>query len=99
MKSEIYKIKLECLSKFFFLDLRMWTAGFWIGGYDMGHEGKFVWFSTGRPVNGYTNWRLGEPNNKNDNENCLTMLINGRWNDEPCLTERAFICEDLPTKN
>ena len=65
----------------------------------MGHEGQFVWLSTGRPVNAYTNWKLGEPNNANNNENCLIMSIDGKWSDEQCLKERAFICQDLPTEN
>ncbi|TMW49785.1 hypothetical protein DOY81_005142, partial [Sarcophaga bullata] len=78
-------------------DLRDWRGGFWIGGYDIGHEDRFVWIKTGRTLAPFTNWKPGQPNNANGNENCLALLVSGKWADEHCLKRMPFICEELPT--
>ena len=40
----------------------------------------------------YSNWRSGEPNNAN-NEDCGAMYTGGDWNDLPCSTAVASVCE------
>ena len=44
----------------------------------------------GSPVT-YFNWNYGEPNNVG-NEDCAEILSNGRMNDLPCSSRRAFLC-------
>ncbi|XP_073453221.1 mannose-binding protein C-like [Aquarana catesbeiana] len=41
----------------------------------------------------YFNWRAGEPNNLNNNEDCVEMWDDGGWNDENCASKRFFVCE------
>ncbi|XP_078660072.1 uncharacterized protein LOC144904802 [Branchiostoma floridae x Branchiostoma belcheri] len=69
-----------------------WMA-FWIGLNDKDDEGGFKW-SDGRAV-GYTNWNDGEPNNANDREHCVEVVIAGSdsfWNDLSCTSYRNWIC-------
>ncbi|TMW49764.1 hypothetical protein DOY81_005121 [Sarcophaga bullata] len=57
----------------------------WLGAYDIDHEGEFVWLSTGRTVNNFTNWDVNMPDNWNGFEHCVEMLAeNGKWNDSYC---------------
>ena len=52
---------------------------YYIGGYDYGKEGTFV-FTDGSTMT-YKNWKTGEPNNDNS-ENYMNMYQeNGYWND------------------
>ncbi|XP_038596431.1 C-type lectin domain family 4 member G-like [Tachyglossus aculeatus] len=42
----------------------------------------------------FTYWNRGEPNDSGDEEDCVTLLSNGRWNDAPCHTDlENWICE------
>lgn len=72
----------------------------WIGLNDLGSEGFFVWdggFSS------YSNWYPGEPNNSG-NEDCVadrfadqgSNRYSEQWNDFPCNSQLAFICERDP---
>lgn len=65
----------------------------WIGFHDRDTEGNFEWIS-GAPV-GFTNWRVDEPNNSND-EDCTEMDSDGLWNDIDCGQGRRFLCECDP---
>ncbi|TMW49789.1 hypothetical protein DOY81_005146, partial [Sarcophaga bullata] len=70
----------------------------WVGGYDIDHEGEFVWLSTGRTMENFSNWEETEPNNLKGGEDCMEMkAITGQWNDHYCTMEKHFVCEDLPT--
>jgi hypothetical protein len=56
----------------------------WIGLTDKDSEGNFTWVSN--ELTGYSNWRSGEPNNNNANEDYVhmhapTTLWPGEWND------------------
>lgn len=48
---------------------------------------EFYWISDGSPVQEYSNWSGGEPNNVNNLENCVVAFneySNYRWLDGPC---------------
>jgi hypothetical protein len=64
-------------------------------------DGTIFW-TNGSPVDGaYVNWDRGEPNGSlvEGGEDCGTMLVAalasdaGLWNDVPCSTPFAFVCE------
>ena len=60
-------------------------------------EGNWVWERTKEPM-GYTNWKLGEPNNVFSDgsiENCLHLTsksygMESQWNDFPCSYNQWF---------
>ena len=52
----------------------------WIGLNDAAVEGNFKW-SNNNPLS-YTNWYPGQPNNKDNYQDYVSMLNNGYWNDE-----------------
>uniref|UniRef100_A0A8C0J261 C-type lectin domain-containing protein n=1 Tax=Chelonoidis abingdonii TaxID=106734 RepID=A0A8C0J261_CHEAB len=63
----------------------------YLGMSDVQTEGKFLYLN-GRPVT-YTNWETGEPNN-DENEDCVAMYDNEKWNDIDCSnSEMLIICE------
>lgn len=67
-------------------------AGIWLGFNDRATEGSWLW-SDG--TSSYTRWAAGEPNNAN-NEDCAVSYTNtGLWNDVPCTTTAAFVCESF----
>ncbi|XP_054740031.1 perlucin-like [Anastrepha obliqua] len=65
---------------------------FWTAGSRLADNNRWVWFHTGRPIS-YVNWRIGEPNNLGGQENCISFITDGRWNDLSCTCETFFICE------
>ncbi len=68
----------------------------WIGLTDKETEGTFLWVNGESPTT--TFWYTNEPNNAGGNEDCVGLLTSGEkagtWNDFPCSTELAFVCED-----
>jgi len=66
----------------------------WIGLSDSAKEGTFVWV-TGDAL-GYNQWSSGEPNDWLWAEDCAHMKGNGKWNDDECDSNFAFICEKEP---
>ncbi|XP_019620325.1 PREDICTED: C-type lectin mannose-binding isoform-like [Branchiostoma belcheri] len=68
---------------------------------------EFEWVD-GTPLRGgYTGWRPNEPNNANDNEDCVhysgdadrdgTLKVDAiKWNDYECQRLKFFICQVLP---
>ncbi|XP_061490955.1 mannose-binding protein-like [Rhineura floridana] len=71
---------LKRSSKFAFLDIN-----------DIQTEGRFVYLN-GAPV-GYTNWKQGEPNDHNHNEDCVIVLEDALWNDVGCEFKALIVCE------
>ena len=69
------------------------TGKWWMGLNDRASEGTWVW-SDGTPLS-YTNWHSGEPNDGGGNEDCgqLNRFTDETWNDEPCTSAFAYICE------
>ncbi|EHB18479.1 Mannose-binding protein C [Heterocephalus glaber] len=62
-----------------------------LGITDEENEGQFV-DMTGRALT-YTNWKHGEPNNANSEEDCVTLLSDGKWNDISCSVSSEVVCE------
>lgn len=70
------------------------TCDFWLGAREK-TRGNWRWYHSDKPV-GYTNWRVGEPNNGGGDENCAHMIwvFRWEWNDVSCLkTKACFICQ------
>uniref|UniRef100_A0A8C4RNZ6 Mannose-binding protein A-like n=1 Tax=Erpetoichthys calabaricus TaxID=27687 RepID=A0A8C4RNZ6_ERPCA len=68
------------------------TGGAYLGVNDMKIEGQYEDFNTGNPVM-FTNWRSGEPNDHQSEEDCSEMKSDGTWNDLWCKWSRAIICQ------
>ncbi|XP_035692582.1 macrophage mannose receptor 1-like [Branchiostoma floridae] len=64
---------------------------FWFGLADRRQEGVWEWVD-GTPLEGYSAWGPGEPNNNND-EDCVLYYDGKTWNDEKCSSAKKFICE------
>jgi len=69
---------------------------YWTSGSDEGHEGRWVWTSTGKQLN-YTNWHQAAPNNDGP-EHYLHKNYDrtSKWNDIPVTTTMYAICEAMP---
>lgn len=71
------------------------TKTVWLGGTDVGTEGRWVWDSDRSPFT-YSAWNIakGQPNNYN-NQNCLSLyrLYNLTWCDEKYETRFQYNCE------
>lgn len=65
---------------------------YWIGLNDLNKNG-FMW-SDGTSLD-YTNWKRDEPNNFNDNEQCVhfSTIRPGQWNDNNCYMSLSYICQ------
>jgi hypothetical protein len=71
----------------------------WVGLTDRDEysvEGTHVWQS-GRS-SAFTSWAAGEPNNATD-EDCITIITAGTWNDDVCSKVFAYACEDAGVTN
>ncbi|XP_055469977.1 mannose-binding protein C [Psammomys obesus] len=62
-----------------------------LGITDMEREDNFVDLKGNRVH--YTNWNDGEPNNVNGAEDCVVLLLNGKWNDISCRESFLAVCE------
>ncbi|KAL3060534.1 hypothetical protein OYC64_014976 [Pagothenia borchgrevinki] len=63
----------------------------WIGLSDIAQEGKWKWVD-GTDLVGVGFWKKGEPNNHRGNEDCVEQSEK-KFNDAPCNTEFAWVCE------
>ena len=61
---------------------------------------RFVYESSGQEIS-YKNWRAGQPSNYSNYagvEDCVDAnkweKEKGKWNDDECVEEVAFICEN-----
>ena len=66
----------------------------WIGYYESWFEWKWV---TGEPKD-FKNWDQDQPDDGSIwvIEDCAELRTNGKWNDNECGKDRAFICEHEP---
>ncbi|XP_053251363.1 collectin-10 [Podarcis raffonei] len=63
-----------------------------IGLSDMENEGQFV-YADRTPLQSYSNWKEGEPQDTSGQEDCVEMLSTGQWNDTECHHTMYFVCE------
>ena len=71
---------------------------YWTSGSDEGHEGRWVWTSTGKQLN-YTNWNTGQPDNymgRGEHYLHKNFVRTSKWNDVPVTTTMYAICEAMP---
>lgn len=66
---------------------------YWIGASDIQVEGEWRWAVLGELFT-YSNWAIGIPNNLGGNENCAEIMRTGRWNDNQCMNQAHYICEE-----
>ena len=68
----------------------------WLGGHEENDvEGAWVW-TDGAPFSCYTDWRQGQPDNLNGNEDCLCLMdsrYDGQFNDIDCTQKKKFLCK------
>ena len=71
-----------------------WTSVAWIDLSDNEIEGVFRWADGVLASDGWTGWRIGEPNNA-DNEDCVFAVRSNTytWNDVGCHRLFQAICE------
>ncbi|XP_065683392.1 uncharacterized protein LOC100215503 isoform X1 [Hydra vulgaris] len=76
-----------------FKDTTIKNQHYWIGLNDIQKEGIFVWSDNSTSKFRFWNYRSGEPNNWNNNEDCVEATYDGRWNDNSCDRLFGFICK------
>ncbi|XP_021960779.1 perlucin-like protein [Folsomia candida] len=66
---------------------------FWLGGADIGREGRYYWIASLQEFN-YTSWGQGYPNGGRE-ENCATIYGgDGTWFDQYCDNDQIWpICQ------
>ncbi|XP_067323075.1 pulmonary surfactant-associated protein D-like [Anolis sagrei] len=62
-----------------------------LGITDIQTEGTFKYLNSETIV--YSNWITGEPSNYRNNEDCVEIRLDGKWNDIPCTDKTLMICE------
>ncbi|XP_006814537.2 zonadhesin-like [Saccoglossus kowalevskii] len=70
---------------------------YWIGVTDFDHEGRFTYYTDDQDIV-YNNWRFGEPNNFNGDQNCVDIgASDSQWFDYNCnLQDDGAVCECRP---
>lgn len=71
----------------------------WTDGVDVFRPRDFYWNSSGLSFNEtYANWGVGEPNNSEGSEHCVSLAwwLGHKFNDQPCYATASFICEYHP---
>ncbi|XP_075684093.1 collectin-10 [Rhinoderma darwinii] len=63
-----------------------------IGINDIDKEKQFMYVDN-TPVQNYSSWKVGEPNDGSGYEDCVEMLSSGAWNDVDCHLTIYFVCE------
>ncbi|XP_060905413.1 CD209 antigen-like [Labrus mixtus] len=67
----------------------------WIGLSDKLQEDRWRWVD-GSELKDWSFWKQGEPNNANNNEDCVEVAQNeAKWNDAACSTEFGWVCEAM----
>ncbi|XP_060619827.2 hepatic lectin-like [Anolis sagrei] len=66
---------------------------FWLGLTDGKTEGQWTWVDGTNYRTGFKNWKQGEPNDYQNQEDCAEMGVLGEWNDVACNNKGLYICE------
>lgn len=58
-------------------------------------QGSFRWIDTNTELSGFTDWRPGQPDDRDNNEDCVSFWTDHAflWNDAPCSYEYEAVCE------
>lgn len=72
-------------------DMTTTTQQAWIGLGDSATEETFEWV-TGAPLT-FAQWVDMEPNDRDDNEDCVQIGASGSWNDDSCEEPLVYVCE------
>jgi Lectin C-type domain len=74
---------------------------FWTSGSDSGCESFFGWCAVNKLVrNNAAKWAPGEPNNRNQNEHCISVNLDEKSTllaDSDCSRKLKYICEARDT--
>lgn len=77
------------------------SPSFWVAATDLGHEGYFVWATTGKKVS-FANYGVGQPDNAGGTEHCIEITYRWStvpvWNDWICHGRLPFFCEETESK-
>ncbi|HEX7703580.1 MAG TPA: C-type lectin domain-containing protein, partial [Kofleriaceae bacterium] len=68
----------------------------WVGASDQETEGTFRNVSSNNQIITYDNFTGSEPNDNNNDEDCVYMHSDGTWNDTPCGDSHKALCECDP---
>jgi len=75
-----------------YMDERNVTAGFWLGGWKVNHEGNWTWILGEREML-YTNWMEGQPN-ESKNHSCIWYPgVSGEWRESRCTDTWVALCQ------
>jgi len=69
------------------------ATGGWIGFTDFLNEGTFSWVDPSDVSVTYTNWRVNQPNNGNNNQHCTQIRPDGDWDDVICDKNQQYVCQ------
>ncbi|CAB3379453.1 Hypothetical predicted protein [Cloeon dipterum] len=76
------------------------TDKFWLSGTDLGYENYFYWIGVGILIDPFWYFEVGQPDNANNNENCVQYFVHPdisdatyKWNDANCEEAERFVCE------
>ncbi|XP_078374843.1 asialoglycoprotein receptor 2-like [Oculina patagonica] len=97
--AQLVKIENANENDFIKREFLIGKADYWIGLTDAETENDWEW-TEGCKLTGYTNWRAGQPSNKNE-QDCVAIRkgnfngfnSDGEWYDNKCLRAKRFICE------
>ncbi|XP_017294281.1 galactose-specific lectin nattectin [Kryptolebias marmoratus] len=70
----------------------------WVGANDATKEDHGIWSDGSTFDPNFSFWGPGEPNNKDGNENCMEINLNGKdyVNDINCSQKNSFVCGRYP---
>ena len=79
------------------------NGNYWIGLSKTNEENVWIWTDgTQLDSDGYENWENNQPDNNQNQQNCVVIHIrksdpdhNGKWKDIRCFQEWKYICENL----
>lgn len=78
----------------FVVILSIFISATWIDAVDLGKNGVWMWFSSGKSVT-HLPWDNGQPSKYKSSENCALTFHLGRakWHDAFCTSSYNFMCE------
>ena len=95
--AEIQNVQQNDLMKKLLSDNKA-SSHIWLGGDDLFQEGKWFWAHSGIPVDDFTDWHAGQPDDANSGENCMQLHSSWKqWNDGDCDIKVPFVCQKLMT--